>query len=108
MPTTISQPKVTVNIVNASATVANTEQRILFVGQKTAAGSSTAGALDEAIANGGAEDALYGRDGMLATMIRACKVRNQQVQIDAISLDDSGSTFATGTITVVGTASASG
>jgi len=108
MPTTISQPKVTVNIVNASSTVENTEQRILFVGQKTAAGSATAGALDEAIANGGAEDALYGRDGMLATMIRACKVRNQQVQIDAISLDDNGSTFATGTITVVGTASEAG
>lgn len=108
MPTTIRQPKTTVNIVNASLTVANTEQRILFVGQKTAAGSATAGALVEAIANGGAEDALFGRDGMLATLIRANKVRNQQVQIDAIALDDNGSTFATGTITIVGTATEAG
>lgn len=109
MTTTIRQPKVTVNIVNASATVANTEQRILFVVQKTAAGSATAGALVEAIANGGAEDALSGRDSMGATLIRACKVRNQQVQIDAIFLDDDGSGVdATGTVTVVGTATEAG
>lgn len=109
MPTTIRQPKVTVNIVNASLTVTNTEQRILFVGQKTAAGSATAGALVEAIANGGAEDALFGRDGMLATMIRANKVRNQQVQVDAIALDDAGSGVdATGTIAVTGTSTEAG
>ena len=109
MPSIIRQPKTTVNIVNASATVGNTEQRILIVGQKTAAGSAVAGALVEAIANGGAEDALFGRDGMLATLIRANKVRNQQVQIDAISLDDDGSGVdATGTIAVTGTATEAG
>jgi len=109
MTTTIRQPKVTVNIVNASATVGNTQQRILFVGQKTAAGSATASALIESITNGGAEDALFGRDSMLATLIRANKVRNQQVQVDAISLDDDGSGVdATSTITVVGTATEAG
>lgn len=109
MTTTIRQPKTTVNIVNASTTVGNTGQKILFVGQKTTAGSATAGALVESISNGGAEDALFGRDGMLATMIRANKVRNQQVQVDAISLDDAGGgVAATGTITVVGTATEAG
>lgn len=109
MPTIIRQPKTTVNIVNASATVGNTEQRILIVGQKTSAGSAVAGALVEGIANGGAEDALFGRDGMLATLIRANKVRNQQVQVDAIALDDSGSGVdATGTIAVTGTATEAG
>ena len=109
MTTTIRKPKTTINIVNASATVGNTEQRILFVGQKTSAGSATAGALVEAIANGGAEDALFGRDGMLATLIRANKVRNQQVQVDAIALDDNGSGVdATGTIAVTGTATEAG
>ena len=109
MTTTIRQPKATVNIVNASTTVGNTEQRILIVGQKTSAGSATAGALVEGIANGGAEDALFGRDGMLATLVRANKVRNQQVQIDAIPLDDSGSGVdATGTIAVTGTATEAG
>jgi len=109
MTTTILQPKTTVNIVNASEVVANTEQRILLIGQKTSAGSATAGALVEAIANGGAEDALFGRDGMLATMIRANKKRNQQVQVDAIALDDNGSgVAATGTITVTGTSTEAG
>ena len=109
MTTTIRQPKVTVNIVNASETVGNTAQRILFVGQKTPAGSAVAGALVESIANGGAEDALFGRNGMLATMIRANKVRNQQVQVDAIALDDNGSGVdATGTIVVTGPATEAG
>ena len=44
MTTTIRQPKTTVNIVNASATVGNTAQRILFIGQKTSVGSATSGA----------------------------------------------------------------
>ena len=109
MTTTIKQPKTTVNIVNASGTVGNTEQRILIVGQQTAAGSATAGALVESIANGGAEDALFGRDGMLATLIRANKVRNQQVQVDAIPLDDAGGgVAATGTIVVTGTSTEAG
>lgn len=107
--TTIRQPKVNVTIVPSSETVANTEQKILFIGQKVTAGSAVAGALVENVGNGGAEDALFGRDSMLATLIRANKVRNQQVQIDAIALDDAGAAVAaTGTITVVGTATEAG
>lgn len=107
--TTIRQPKINVAIVPSSETVGNTAQKILFIGQKVAAGSATAGALVENIANGGAEDALFGRDSMLATLIRANKVRNQQIQVDAIALDDDGSGVASaGTITVVGTASEAG
>ena len=109
MSTTIRQPKVNVNIVNAGAAVGNTGQKILIVGQKTTAGSAISGALVESIVNGGAEDALFGRDSMVATLVRACKKRNQQVQIDVISLDDDGSGVdATGTITVVGTATEAG
>lgn len=109
MTTKILQPKTTVNIVNASAVVGNTEQRILIVGQKAAGGSAADGVLVEGIANGGAEDALFQRDSMLATLVRACKVRNQQVQIDAIPLDDDGAgVAATSTITVVGTATEAG
>ena len=85
--TIIRQPKVTVNIVPSSETAANTEQKILFVGQKLG-GTAASGALVENVANGGAEDALFGATSMMATLIRANKVRNQQVQIDAISLDD--------------------
>lgn len=107
--TTILQPKVTVNIIPSSAAVQNTGQKILFVGQKLAAGSATAGALVESIANGGAEDALFGAKSMLATLIRANKIRNQQVQVDAIALDDNGSAVqATGSFNVSGTATEAG
>lgn len=107
--TTIRQPKINVNIVPSSETVENTAQKILFIGQKVAAGSATAGALVESIANGGAEDALFGRNSMIATLIRANKVRNQQIQVDAIALDDNGAgVAATGTITVTGTATEAG
>lgn len=88
--TTIRQPRVAVNIVPSSEVAQNTEQKILFVGQMLAAGTATAGALNENIANGGAEDALFGAKSMLATLIRANKIRNQQVQVDAIALDDAG------------------
>ncbi len=107
--TTINQPRINVNIVPSSQAAENTAQKILFIGQKVAAGSATAGALVENIGNGGAEDALFGRDSMLATLIRAMKVRNQQVQVDVIALDDNGSGVdATSTITVVGTATEAG
>lgn len=108
--TTIRQPKVTVSIVPSSEEAQNTGQKILFVGQMLAAGSATAGALVENVANGGAEDALFGAKSMLGTLIRANKVRNQQVQVDVIPLDDAGgATAATGNITfTVGPASEAG
>ncbi len=107
--TTIRQPKVTVNIVPSSEAAENTGQKILFVGQMVAAGTATDGALVENIANGGAEDALFGANSMLAGMVRACKVRNQQVQVDAIALDDAAGTPADGNLTfTVGPASEAG
>lgn len=106
--TTIRQPKTTVNIVPSSEEAQNTAQKILIIGQKVG-GTAAAGALVENIANGGAEDALFGETSMIAAMIRANKVRNQQVQIDAISLDDNGAGVdATGTMAVTGTATEAG
>ncbi len=107
--TVIRQPRVNVNIVPSSEEVQNTGQKILFIGQKTATGTATAGALNENIANGGAEDGLFGSTSMLATLIRANKRRNQQIQIDAIALDDDGSsTKAAGTISFTGVATEDG
>lgn len=107
--TIIRQPKVNVNIVPSSEEAQNTAQKILFIGQKLPAGSATAGELIENIANGGAEDALFGAKSMLATLIRANKIRNQQVQIDAIALDDAGSGVdATGSLAITGTATEAG
>lgn len=109
MSTTIMQPKTTVNIVPSSEAAENTGQKILIVGQGLPAGTYTSGALIESIANGGVEDTLFGVGSMVATLVKACKKRNQQVQIDAIALDDAGSaTQATGSITVSGAATEAG
>ena len=106
--TIIRQPKVNVAIVPSSAEVQNTTQKILFVGQMLT-GTATAGALVENVANGGAEDALFGARSQLAYLIRANKRRNQQVQIDVIPLADAGAAVdATGEIEVTGTATAAG
>lgn len=106
--TKIMQPKVTVNIVPSSQEAENTAQKILFVGQKIA-GTAVSGALVENIANGGAEDVLFGETSMIAGLIRANKVRNQQVQVDAISLDDAGGAVdAAGALVWVGTATEAG
>lgn len=106
--TIVRQPNINVQILSSSTTTENTEQAILFVGQKTSAGSAVAGQLNEMIANGGAEDGLFGSNAMLATLIRANKVRNQQVRTDAIALDDNGTAYATGSIAVTGTATEAG
>ena len=105
---TIRQPLINVSITPSTESVGNVGQKILFVGQKVASGSAAVG-LTTNIANGGAEDALFGATSMLAAMVRACKVRNQQVRIDAIVLEDSGSGVdATGTVIASGTATESG
>lgn len=106
--TTIRQPRTNVAIVPSSEAVQNTGQKILIVGQMLT-GTATAGDLVQNIANGGAEDALFGASSMLATLVRANKVRNQQVQVDAIPLADAGSgVAATGAIVVSGTATEAG
>lgn len=89
--TKILQPSVTIALANADLEVSNLEQRVLLVGQKTAAGSATAGALVENLASTGApENALFGEDSQLAAMVRAFKKVNPLVRLDAIPLDDAG------------------
>lgn len=107
--TTIRQPRSIINIESANVAVGNTAQRILFVGQKTPAGTALPNTLVEDIANGGAEDGLFGPTAMISTLIRANKIRNQEVASDAICLDDDvGSTQATGQFAITGTASEAG
>jgi len=109
MGSIVLQPKVQVNIVPATTDVENTAQKILFVGQKTATGTATAGALVENILNDNSEDTLFGQDSMLAGMVRAAKALNQTTVMDAIALDDNGAgVAATGTIAITGTATEDG
>ena len=106
--TIVLQPKTTVSIVGATVAVENTEQRLLFVGQKVPAGSAPSGSLVENILENG-EDALFGANSMLAGMIRSAREQNPVTRFDAIPLDDNGSgVAATGTVAFSGTATESG
>ncbi|UCF50254.1 MAG: hypothetical protein JSU91_01880 [Thermoplasmatales archaeon] len=104
----ISLPKTTLNILGASQRVANTDQKILFLGQKTASGSATSGELNEDVST--AEIAsLFGRDSLIAQELRAFKTINDKSQVDVIALDDNGAgVAATGQFVISGTATEAG
>ena len=106
---TILRPKVTFNILPAALEISVAPQRILFIGQKTSAGTAISGELISRIQNDNSENTLFGADSMLAGMIRAAKKINQVTQMDAIALSDAMSAVAaTGNVTFTGTATANG
>lgn len=101
-------PKTTLNITGASSAAENAAQKVLFVGQMTAAGSATSGALVESISLADIT-ALFGRDSMIAIMIRAAKNISSTTKFDAIPLSDNGAGVdATGTFTITGPATEDG
>lgn len=105
----IYQPSVSISLLSADQPIANSPQRVLLVGQKTSAGSATSGALVRDIGNANEEIALFGRDSMLAEMVRTFKRYAPQVALDAIALADNGSGVAkVATIGISGTATAAG
>ncbi len=106
--TTISLPKVTINIEPAQLPVSNKPQRLLYVGQMTSSGTATAGDLIPNIEDDNSWDTLFGKDSMLAGMIRRARAVNDVTRIDAIALDDGAGVNATGTITFTGTPTESG
>ena len=91
-------PAVTISIVPASQTQQNVSQKILFVGQKTSAGTATSGVLYQNIPNDNTKDLLFGSHSMLANGIRQAKEYNSISQIDAIPLSDNGTDYATGLV----------
>lgn len=104
-----TKPDITINIIPAYQKTINEAQKILFIGQKTAAGSAIAGDLVTSIGNANEQDALFGKTSMLAAMIRAAKKINNIVRYDAISLDDDGAAVAAaGTVVFTGIATAAG
>lgn len=107
--TTISLPDTTVNIIAAAVDVANTPQKVLFVGQQLSGGSNTSGDLEANISNSSAViEALYGAGSILAEMLIRAKEINKEVQFDAIGLDDGAATKRIVDATLVGTATAAG
>lgn len=106
--TVIKQPEVTANIQSANQAVANTPQKVLFVGQKIAAGTAVSGALNENIQNDNSWDTLFDATSQLAKMIRDARALNQDVRFDAIGLDDASGTPAAGTFAITGPATEDG
>lgn len=106
----INQPFVDGVIVSGFTTVDNQPQKILVVAQKTASGTATAGALVTNVQNDNTVvSGLFGARSMAAGIIRNIRKVNSVTQVDVISLDDDGSGApATGTITIVGTATEAG
>ena len=73
----IQSPKQTINIVSAQGEISTAAQKVLFVGQKTAAGSATSGVLVQNVLNDiAAINALFGESSILAAMLRAYKEEN--------------------------------
>jgi len=105
----INEPQIEFTILPGVVSPIAEEQKMLFIGQKTASGSATGDTLVQNIGNLNEQDALFGSDSMLAGMIRAAKQYNKSTPMDAVVLDDEGgSAAATGTFVIVGTATAAG
>ncbi len=106
----VLQPSVSLALANVNRAVSNFDHKVLLVGQITSAGSAVDGQLNENLsATTNVEDALFGADSMLASMVRAFRAVNRQTQIDTIAVDDDGSGIPrVMTVTYVGTAGDAG
>ena len=99
---TVKLPDITSSLLPASVKAGLNLQKILFVGQMTAAGTAVDGSLNENIGNDNSWDTLFGEDSMLAAMLRAARNTNGETQFDAIALDDAVGTPAVGVATITG------
>jgi phage tail sheath gpL-like len=84
----IRLPSVTVNIIPAFEQPQNATQKVLFVGQMTSSGTATPGQLYESLDNANGQDTLFGKNSMLAAMVRSAKEINKISRMDAIPLAD--------------------
>jgi phage tail sheath gpL-like len=97
-------PYVDLQLTSAAAEPQLADQKILFIGQKLAAGTAVAKALTTDIQIG-EEDTLFGTNSILSMMVKRAREFNVQNRFDAIALSDNGAgTAATGTIALTGTA----
>jgi len=107
----VSQPRVTIGIEGAQENIGNSAQQILIVGAYNPAnGTATAAALTENVPNNdGAINTLFGAKSHIASVARNVRKMNGINKVDAIAIDATSLTTAsTATVTVAGTATASG
>lgn len=105
--TEISEPRTTFTILGANVSVSNAAQRVLVVGQMTAAGTATAGELNTEVEDS-AVKTLTGTGGMIADFFDMFRRINTITPIDVIALDDPTGDAAAGAILWDGTATAAG
>jgi len=106
----ISLPRVNATLSGKNPPQGVSQQRVLFVGQKTGSATAVSGELVTDIQNDPILlDNLFGRQSDLAKAIKSFRATNLITNIDVISLDDDGAAVqATGAIVVTGTATAAG
>jgi phage tail sheath gpL-like len=102
-------PITNIAITSAPQAAQNQDQKILFLGQMTSAGTAQPGILIEDLDNVGSFNTLFGANSHLANMIRAAKSINSITQMDVIPFNDADEAVAaTSTLTFTGTATADG
>jgi phage tail sheath gpL-like len=88
----VSNPKVNLSIVGAPVGVQLEQQKILFIGQKTAAGTAISGALYQDLETGADFQTLFGENSMLSGEIRIAQaaIASSPVKprFDAIAFSD--------------------
>lgn len=99
----ISEPNMTFNILPAADLVGASEQQVLMVGQKLAAGGATAKQLIIDVDEGQVNN-LFGAGSHLAGMIREFKALNRISRLDVFPADDPTGNQATAVLTFTGTA----
>ncbi len=105
----IALPDTTFSLASADAPVENAAQKVLLVGQYSAAGAGVANqSYHKSFGSDGEENALFGRSSQLAAMIRAFKKLTDGVQLDVIALDGTAGTARIVSIVLTGTATAAG
>lgn len=104
----LSNPVVNFEIIPAFQKQQNEAQKVLFIGQMVA-GTATPGVVEENIGNANEQDALFGAESMVATMVRAFKRVNLINRVDVLPLaDGTASVAATGNVTFLTPATANG
>lgn len=108
IPAALRLPGVYVEFDNSQANNASPQQKLLFIGQRLAAGTVAEGVPTRVSSAAQAEE-YFGRGSMLAEMLIAAKASNQFMDTRAIALDEAAAgVVAAGTITITGAATASG
>lgn len=109
MTTEINFPAVNVPIIGAANAVENSDQKVLFVGQKLGSGSAPVGLTQNLPVAQSDINSLFGRGSMLQAMLNDARLENSVCQFDAIvAADGGGATAASATITFTGTATENG